>query len=159
MRSGRRRRAGAAGQGGAGRLAGHGRAGQARAPDERGRARGHQAERARLHRVVAPRLQEVVVPGPPEDVLLRSAAALRRMGARLTRYDAEGLTLEARVRRRGIATVIRVAAKHHGEATRLEVESRLEGHLPFDLGVNAANLGRFASTLNTTDLPPLTRRD
>ena len=32
------------------------------------------------------------------------------MGARLTRYDAEALTLEARVRRFGIATVITIAA-------------------------------------------------
>jgi len=108
---------------------------------------------------VAPRLQEVVVPGPPEDVLLRSAAALRRIGARLTRYDADTLTLEARVRRWGIATVITIAAKHDGETTRLEVESRLVSPLPFDLGVNAANVSHFASTLATTDLPPFTRRD
>ena len=81
------------------------------------------------------------------------------MGARLTRYDAEALTLEARVRRWGIATVIRIAAKQSGEATRLEVESRLVSRLPFGLGVNAGNVSRFASTLATTDLPPLTRRD
>src|SRR5437870_3762362 len=127
--SGRRRRAGAAGQGRAGRLARDGSASQAGAPDERRRARGHQAERARLHRVVAPRLQEVAVQGPPEDVLLRSAAALRRMGARRTRYDAEALTLEARRRTFGIATVIRIAARENGEATRLEVERR-RGHRP-----------------------------
>jgi len=81
------------------------------------------------------------------------------MGARLTRYDAEALTLEARVRRWGVATVIKIAARENGEATRLQIESRLVSRLPFDLGVNAANLGRFASTLETTDLPPLTRRD
>src|SRR5262249_56162009 len=99
--------------------------------------RGSKANGGRLHRVVAPRLQEVAVPGPPEDVLLRSAAALRRMGARLTRYDADALTLEARVRRWGIATVIRVAAKLDGEATRLEVERRLVSRLPFRPRVNA----------------------
>jgi len=81
------------------------------------------------------------------------------MGARLTRYDAEALTLEARVRRWGIAAVIRVSAKHDGETTRLAVESRLVSPLPFDLGVNAANVSHFASTLATTDLPPFTRRD
>ena len=81
------------------------------------------------------------------------------MGARLTRYDAEALTLEARVRGWGIATVIRVTAREDGETTRLAVESRLVGRLPFDLGVNAANVSRFVLTLTTTDLPPLTRRD
>jgi hypothetical protein len=81
------------------------------------------------------------------------------MGARLTRYDADALTLEARTRRFGLAAVIRIAAYEDGEATRLEVESRLVGRLPFDFGVNAANVSRFALTLKTTDLPPLTRSD
>jgi hypothetical protein len=81
------------------------------------------------------------------------------MGARLTRYDAEALTLEARVRRWGVAMVMRIAAQPNGEATRLEVESRLVRRLPFDLGLNSTNVSRFTSTLTTTDLPPLTRRD
>ena len=81
------------------------------------------------------------------------------MGARLTRYDAEALTLEARGRTFGIATVISIVAREHGEATRLEVESRLVSRLPFGLGVTAANVSRFAATLAATELPPLTRRD
>ena len=80
-------------------------------------------------------------------------------GARLTRYDAEALTLEARVRRFGIATVITIAAHENGEATRLEVESRLARCMGFDFGLNARNVSRFEQTLRTTDLPPLTRRD
>jgi len=81
------------------------------------------------------------------------------MGARLTRYDSDALTLEARTRRFGIATVIRVAAHADGEATRLEIASRRAGRLPFDLGVNAANVRRFELALRETELLPLTRRD
>lgn len=81
------------------------------------------------------------------------------MGARLTRYDGEALTLEARARRFGIATVMRIAAHANGDDTRLTIESRLAGRMPFDFGVNAANVSRFQLTLETTDLPPLTRRD
>ncbi|PYN99334.1 MAG: hypothetical protein DMD91_12885 [Candidatus Rokuibacteriota bacterium] len=81
------------------------------------------------------------------------------MGARLTRYDADALTLEARTRRFGIATVIRIAAHAGGETTRLEIASRRAGRLPFDLGVNAANVRRFTLTLSETDLPSPTRRD
>ncbi len=81
------------------------------------------------------------------------------MGARLTRYDADALTLEARVRRWGVATVIRIAAHEDGETTRLAVQSRLASRVGFDFGLNARNVSRFAQTLQTTDLPPLTRRD
>ena len=109
--------------------------------------------------MTARRTAAAVVSGPPEDALLRSAAALRRMGARLTRYDADALTLEARARRFGLATVIRIAAQQEGEATRLEIESRMAERIPFDFGLNAANVSRFQQALATTEVPPLSRRD
>jgi hypothetical protein len=61
----------------------------------------------------------IVVAAEPDAALLSSAAALRRLGARITRYDVEGGTLEARLTSR--ATVhIRTAAGSDG-TTRVHV--------------------------------------
>jgi hypothetical protein len=89
--------------------------------------------------------------------LFRSAAALRRMGARLTRYDTEALTLEACARRLGVTTVVRLSAREDGECTRLHINTERGGM--FAIGPNPLRVGRFVETLQTTELPPLTRRD
>jgi hypothetical protein len=41
--------------------------------------------------------REVLIAADPDVALLSTAAALRRLGARITRYDSEAGTLEARV--------------------------------------------------------------
>jgi hypothetical protein len=71
-----------------------------------------------------PRARDVLVAAHPDDVLLHSVAVLRRLGARITRYDAEAGTLEARLRRfaRPALVRVRVEAVPPG-ATRLCVES------------------------------------
>ncbi len=43
-----------------------------------------------------PRRSTMLVRAAPEDALLASAAALRRLGARITRYDVDEGALEAR---------------------------------------------------------------
>jgi hypothetical protein len=71
----------------------------------------------------APRVRDVVVTAQPDETLLASVAVLRHLGARITRYDAEAGTLEARVRRFLRPALIRLHAEAEGEATRLRVES------------------------------------
>ena len=71
----------------------------------------------------APRVRDVVVTAQPDETLLASIAVLRHLGARITRYDAEAGTLEARVRRFLRPALIRLRAEPEGEATRLRVES------------------------------------
>jgi hypothetical protein len=67
----------------------------------------------------------VVVRAEPDHALLVSAAALRRLGARITRYDPESGTLEARGAANG--SVLRIRAIADGEqTTRLTLES--DGH-------------------------------
>jgi hypothetical protein len=57
-------------------------------------------------------------------VLLHSVAVLRRLGARITRYDGDAGTVEARLRRFTRPAVIRLHAEAHGaDATRLRVQS------------------------------------
>ena len=71
------------------------------------------------------RARDVVVAGSPDEALLASIALLRHLGARITRYDAETGTLEARLlqRWRRPAT-IRLRAFAEGEqATRVSLES------------------------------------
>lgn len=60
---------------------------------------GHALTRAlaRLVRRDATAARTLSVQAEPEGALLASAAALRRLGARITRYDADAGTLEARV--------------------------------------------------------------
>jgi hypothetical protein len=68
--------------------------------------------------------REIVVAGSPDEALLASIALLRHLGARITRYDAEAGTLEARLRRWIRPASIRLRAAAEGEtATRVSVES------------------------------------
>jgi glycine/D-amino acid oxidase-like deaminating enzyme len=62
----------------------------------------------------------VVVAAEPDAALLSSAAALRRLGARITRYDSEAGTLEAQV---SPAAVVRVrTASTDDGTTRVHLE-------------------------------------
>jgi hypothetical protein len=70
------------------------------------------------------RVIELTVAAAPEDALLASAAALRRMGLRITRYDAESGTLEARASADEPAGLWRVWARSNTtDLTRLRVET------------------------------------
>jgi hypothetical protein len=69
------------------------------------------------------RARDVVVPLQPDEALLASVAVLRHLGARITRYDAEAGTLEARVRRCLRPALIRLRAEPDGGSTRVSVES------------------------------------
>jgi hypothetical protein len=73
-------------------------------------------------------IRDIVVAGPPDEALLASIALLRHLGARITRYDAEAGTLEARLRRWLGPASIRLRAAAEGErATRVSVESNALG--------------------------------
>ena len=67
--------------------------------------------------------RDVVVAAQPDETLLASVAVLRHLGARITRYDAEAGTLEARLRRFLRPALVRLRAEPEGAATRLRVES------------------------------------
>jgi hypothetical protein len=71
-----------------------------------------------------PAAVELRLAGAPDDVLLRSVPVLRGLRARITRYDIEAGTLEARLPRRRAAEVVRlrVAADAVAGGTRLRVE-------------------------------------
>jgi hypothetical protein len=69
------------------------------------------------------RARDVVVDAQPDEALLASVAVLRHLGARITRFDAEAGTLEARVRRFLRPALIRLRAAADGPATRVSVES------------------------------------
>ena len=69
------------------------------------------------------RARDVVVAAQPDEALLASVAVLRHLGARITRFDAEAGTLEARVRRFLRPALIRLRAETDGAATRVSVES------------------------------------
>lgn len=70
-----------------------------------------------------PRPKEVLVLADAESALLVSVATLRRLGARITRYDTDALTLEARTAQ-GDGHVVRVSAQLASEGTtRLLIES------------------------------------
>ena len=62
----------------------------------------------------------ILIAADPDAALLSSAAALRRLGARITRYDSEAGTLEAQVPPAAIVRV-RTAAVEDG-ATRVHLE-------------------------------------
>ena len=71
------------------------------------------------------RAATILVTADPESALLSSAAALRRLGARITRYDAETGTIEARMS--PTAGIVRLRADaNDARTTRL----RLEGDVP-----------------------------
>jgi hypothetical protein len=66
----------------------------------------------------------ILVAGGPEEALLASAAALRRLGARITRYESEAAALEARCVSSDARAVVSLRAAVEGtEATRLELET------------------------------------
>jgi len=67
----------------------------------------------------------VLVAADPEATLLSSAGALRRLGARIIRYDAEAGTLEARVPPAGEIVRLRTNPNDAG-TTRVH----LEGNAP-----------------------------
>jgi hypothetical protein len=68
--------------------------------------------------------RDVVVAAEPDVVLLHGVAVLRRLGARIVRYDAEAGTAEARLRRFTRPALVRLQAEATGAATtRLRVES------------------------------------
>ena len=78
---------------------------------------------ARPHRAAErTRTTEILVDADPEAALLASAAALKRIGAKITRYDGDERALEAR--RAGAAALVsvRVTADHEG-STRLRLET------------------------------------
>jgi hypothetical protein len=79
----------------------------------------------------------VLIAADPDAALLSSAAALRRLGARITRYDSEAGTLEARVAPAG---VVRVRAAAEDERT-----TRV--HLEGDAGARAV-IRRFRAALS-----------
>jgi hypothetical protein len=67
------------------------------------------------------RTAEVLVACDPDSALLGSAIALRRLGARITRYDSEDGTLEATIA--GGDGHVRVRAAPNGDdATLLQLE-------------------------------------
>jgi hypothetical protein len=67
------------------------------------------------------RVTIVLVAADPESALLSSAAALRRLGARITRYDTEAGTLEARVPPLGHRVRLRTTIED-AATTRVRVE-------------------------------------
>ena len=70
------------------------------------------------------RARDVVVAAPPDAVLLYGVTVLRRLGARITRYDGDEGTAEARLRRFMRPALIRLRAEASGAAaTCLHVES------------------------------------
>lgn len=94
-------------------------------------------------------LEALVAGGPPDDVLFRSVVALRRMGARITRYDAETLTLEARLPRRLGETLLRLRALEEGpRQTRLVIERERASGL--SMLVSGGIIRRFARELDHT---------
>jgi hypothetical protein len=81
---------------------------------------------------VRARARDVVVAAEPDVVLLHGVAVLRRLGARITRYDAEAGTAEARLRRFRRAALVRLRAEATGPAvTRLHVESDALAWVPW----------------------------
>jgi NADPH-dependent 2,4-dienoyl-CoA reductase/sulfur reductase-like enzyme len=76
---------------------------------------------ALLRTLFGHRRRDLLVEGGPEEVLLAAAAALRRLGARITRYDADEATLEARLD--GAAAVRLDAVAEGAQRTRLMLES------------------------------------
>lgn len=66
----------------------------------------------------------LTVAAEPDSALLATAAALRRLGARLTRYDAEAATIEAK---RGDDTIRLTMSAAGRERSRLQIETDASG--------------------------------
>lgn len=93
------------------------------------------------------RVRDVVVAAEPEVVLMHGVAVLRRLGARITRYDAEAGTAEARLRCFTRPALVRLQAEATGgAATRLHVES--------DALAWAPKFRRFRGDLLLLERPP-----
>jgi hypothetical protein len=93
------------------------------------------------------RAGDVVVAAQPDVVLMHGVAVLRRLGARITRYDAEAGTAEARLQRFMRPALIRLRAEAAGAAvTCLHVES--------DALVWAPIFRRFRGDLLLLEQPP-----
>jgi hypothetical protein len=90
-----------------------------------------------------------VVAGEPSEVLYRTAQALRRLGARLTRYDLDVGTLEARARRLHVEVVVRVvvAADQPG-VTRLRIEGEPAAPRRLTLGADRWVVRRLRSAID-----------
>jgi hypothetical protein len=69
----------------------------------------------------------VLVAADPDAALLSSAAALRRLGARITRYDTEAGTLEARVSPSAVIRVRAAAAEEGTTHVHLEGDAAARG--------------------------------
>jgi hypothetical protein len=66
----------------------------------------------------------ILVTGGPEEALLASAAALRRLGGKITRYEADESALEARrVSSSADSVLVLHAAADGADVTRLDIES------------------------------------
>lgn len=78
-------------------------------------------------RLLAPRRHAaaLVTPAAPDEVLLRAVAVLRALGGRITRYDGEEGSLEARLARwRGCGTIrVRTTASAAGSLVRVESDA------------------------------------
>ncbi|MGH7390826.1 MAG: hypothetical protein ACREM3_15420 [Candidatus Rokuibacteriota bacterium] len=102
--------------------------------------------------------KDLLVAGAPDEVLLWSVTALRRLGARITRYDVEALTLEARVaQRRGDALVRLRAAEAEPGRTRLAVAAETASRVPW-LARGRSLVRRFARELACIATTPMTGR-
>lgn len=60
---------------------------------------------------------------PPDETLLRAVVILRAMGARITRYDGDDGSLEARLARWYACGTVRVCAAPDGDGSRVRIES------------------------------------
>ena len=85
----------------------------------------------------------LVVGAEPEAALLASAAALRRLGARITRYDTELATLEAR---HGGDTIRLAVSTADGETSKL--------HMTTDGATSRALVRRFRAELSRPPVDP-----
>lgn len=94
----------------------------------------------------------VFVPGVPEEVLLRGARALRRLGARITRYDAEEGTLEAQARRWQTAGLVRFRVEDGGRGlSRVRIEGEWAGGGWLGWGAGAWTIRRLRAELGRNE--------
>ncbi|MBI3636116.1 MAG: hypothetical protein HY216_07865 [Candidatus Rokubacteria bacterium] len=68
-------------------------------------------------------MRTVSVPATADVALLQLAAVLRAFGARITRYDADALTLEARLSRWGRPAMVTARAEEGNDAARIGIET------------------------------------
>jgi hypothetical protein len=81
-------------------------------------------QRRRLALARKVRARDIEVAAQREDALLCSAAALRRLGARITRYDAEAGAVEARTAFAHTSALVRLSVTDaDGRNSRLRLES------------------------------------